>query len=59
MTTGTAGLADCGNPLSCIIKKDSGNPETATVTGVAGTTYYIILDAYSATGRGDYTVVVN
>ena len=53
--------ATSGDPeAACIAAEDDSipGPETLTVNGTVGTTYYIFVDGYSATSKGTYTITV-
>jgi len=54
--------ATCGDQAACVSGSDSGytgGKETLSITGVAGTTYYFVVDGFSASGTGgDYTILI-
>ncbi len=53
--------ATSGDPeAACIAAEDDSipGPETLTVNGTVGTTYYIFVDGYSPSSKGTYTITV-
>ncbi len=57
----TEGAASCGNAAACVHASDrsSNGPESLRITGVAGTTYYLVVDSYSTTEVGPFTIAVS
>lgn len=50
-------VTDCGNLAgSCVGSSDGGSPETVSFTATAGTNYFVIVDGWSGSPSGTYTL---
>ncbi|MGC4117265.1 MAG: hypothetical protein QM765_22435 [Myxococcales bacterium] len=64
VTSGPPGAANaCGDgATTCIGTRDEKGPgvaETLTIPGASAADYYIVVDAFSATERGEFTIEIN